>query len=53
VPVGKYVGRYFEHLGFRVLDEWYVLSEFHGSEENSTNIMDPRIRTKKGGGLKQ
>lgn len=36
VPVGKYVGQYFEHLGFRVLDEWYVLSEFHGSEENST-----------------
>jgi len=35
-PVGKYVGQFFEHLGFTVLDEWYVLSEFHGSEERST-----------------
>jgi len=36
VPAGKYVGQFFEHLGFNVIDEWYVLSEFHGSEENST-----------------
>jgi len=36
VPVGKYLGQFFEHLGFTVVDEWYVLSEFHGSEENST-----------------
>lgn len=36
VPVGKYMGQFFEHLGFAVVDEWYVLSEFHGSEENST-----------------
>ena len=36
VPAGKYVGQFFEHLGFVVVDEWYVLSEFHGSEENST-----------------
>ncbi len=36
VPAGKYVGQFFEHLGFLVVDEWYVLSEFHGSEENST-----------------
>jgi flavorubredoxin len=36
IPVGKYVGQFFEHLGFTVLDELYVLSEFHGSEENST-----------------
>jgi flavorubredoxin len=36
IPVGKYVGQFFEHLGFTVIDEWYVLSEFHGSEENST-----------------
>jgi hypothetical protein len=28
--------QFFEHLGFTVLDEWYVLSEFHGSLENST-----------------
>ncbi len=35
-PVGKYIGQFFEHLGFVVIDEWYVLSEFHGSEEMST-----------------
>ena len=35
-PVGKDIGQYFEHLGFTILDEWYVLSEFHGSLEHST-----------------
>ena len=35
-PAGKYMRQFFEHLGFAVLDEWYVLSEFHGSLENST-----------------
>jgi hypothetical protein len=35
-PVGKDIGQYFEHIGFSVLAEWYVLSEFHGSIENST-----------------
>jgi hypothetical protein len=36
IPVGKYVGQFFEHFGITVIDEWYVLSEFHGSEEHST-----------------
>jgi flavorubredoxin len=36
VPAGKYVGQFFEHLGFTVLDEWYVVGEYHGSEEAST-----------------
>ncbi len=36
VPAGKYIGQFFEHFGFTVKDEWYVLSEFHGNEENST-----------------
>lgn len=35
-PAGKYMGQFFEHLGFTVLAEWYVLSEFHGNLENST-----------------
>ncbi len=35
-PAGKYIAQFFEHLGFTVLAEWYVLSEFHGSVENST-----------------
>jgi hypothetical protein len=36
IPAGKYVGQFFEHLGFVVVDEWYVLSEFHGNDEFST-----------------
>jgi flavodoxin len=36
IPAGKCAGQYFEHLGFTVLDEWYILGEFHGSEEKST-----------------
>jgi flavodoxin len=36
VPAGKYAGQFFEHLGFTVVDEWYVVGEFHGSEEAST-----------------
>jgi hypothetical protein len=44
--VGKYVGQFFEHLGFTVLDAWYVLSEFHGSEERSTKGRMGNIRGK-------
>jgi hypothetical protein len=36
VPAGKYAGQFFEHLGFTILDEWYILGEFHGKEDNST-----------------
>ena len=36
IPAGKYAGQFFEHLGFTVVDEWYVPAEFHGSEELST-----------------
>jgi hypothetical protein len=36
VPAVKYTGQFFEHIGFTVVDEWYVLSEFYGSEEMST-----------------
>lgn len=36
IPAGKYAAQFFDHLGFTVLDEWYSLSEFHGSEANST-----------------
>ena len=36
IPAGKYVGQFFDHLGFTVLDEWYVVGKFHGSEVNST-----------------
>jgi flavorubredoxin len=35
-PVGKDIRQYFEHIGFNIIDEWYILSEFKGSLENST-----------------
>jgi multimeric flavodoxin WrbA len=36
IPAGKYAGQFLDHLGITVLDEWYVVGEFHGSEERST-----------------
>ena len=45
-PAGKYMQQFFEHLGFTVLDEWYALSEFHGSLENSTQGRMGDIRGK-------
>jgi flavodoxin len=36
IPVGKYMGQFFEHIGFEIAAEWYVVGEFHGREENST-----------------
>jgi hypothetical protein len=46
IPAGKYVGQFFEHLGFTVLDEWYILSEFHGSKEKSMHGKMGDIRGK-------
>ncbi|HKL12240.1 MAG TPA: flavodoxin domain-containing protein [Halanaerobiales bacterium] len=36
IPVVKYIGQFFEHLGFEILDEWYILSEMVGSKKYST-----------------
>ena len=36
IPAGLYMGQFFEHFGFNVIDEWYILSEFIKSEQNST-----------------
>ena len=33
---GKYMGQFFEHIGFEVAAEWYVVGEFHGREDFST-----------------
>jgi flavodoxin len=33
---GKYMRQFFEHLGFDVADEWYVVGEFRGWEEANT-----------------
>jgi len=45
-PVGMYMRQFFEHIGFNVIDEWYILSEFHGSLENSTKGRMGDIRGK-------
>jgi multimeric flavodoxin WrbA len=44
IPAGKYAGQFFEHLGIPVVDEWYVLGEFHGSLEKSTQGREGDIR---------
>jgi len=46
IPTGKYISQFFEHLGFTVIDEWYILSEFHGWEEGSTKGSMGDIRGK-------
>ncbi len=33
---GKYMAQLFEHLGFDVADEWYVVGEFHEGREINT-----------------
>lgn len=48
IPVGKYIGQFFEHLGFNVVDEWYILGEYHGSEERSTGGRMGDIKGKPG-----
>jgi flavodoxin len=45
-PAGKDMRQFFEHIGFSVIDEWYVLCEFHGSLENSTKGRMGDIRGK-------
>ena len=35
-PAGKYIAQFFEHVGFKVIAELYILSEYHGNVENST-----------------
>jgi len=36
IPVCKYMGQLFEHLGFELMAEWYIVGEFHGREDRST-----------------
>jgi len=35
-PAGKTMRQYFEHFGFNVIGEWYIIGEFHGREDMST-----------------
>jgi hypothetical protein len=36
VPAGKFAGQFFEHLGIPVIDEWYVIGEYHGLPSANT-----------------
>lgn len=45
-PAGKTIRQYFEHFGFSVVGEWYIVGEFHGREDNSTLGMLGDIRGK-------
>lgn len=36
-PAALYAGQFFEHLGYAVLAEWYVVGEHHGDVEASTS----------------
>ena len=36
LPCVKYMAQFFKHIGFEVSGEWYIIGEFHGSEERST-----------------
>ncbi len=45
-PAGKYMAQFFAHVGFSIIGEWYVLSEFRGNEENSTKGRMGDIRGK-------
>jgi flavodoxin len=35
-PAGKTIRQYFEHFGFCILGEWYIVGEFHGRDDMST-----------------
>ncbi|MDD3792388.1 MAG: flavodoxin domain-containing protein [Candidatus Bathyarchaeota archaeon] len=35
-PAGKTIRQYFEHLGFTIAGEWYIIGEFHGRLDLST-----------------
>jgi hypothetical protein len=36
IPAAKWLGQFFEHIGFTVVDELYVVGEFHGRLIEST-----------------
>jgi hypothetical protein len=46
IPAGRYMGQFLEHLGFTIVGEWYVLSEFHGWEEGNVRGRMGDIRGK-------
>jgi flavodoxin len=49
IPAGKYMAQFFAHIGFNIIGEWYVLSEYRGNLENSTKGKMGDIRGKPSG----
>lgn len=35
-PAVQYAGQFFEHLGFAIVGEWYVVGQYHGREAANT-----------------
>ncbi len=35
IPAVKYAGQFFEHVGFTIADEWYIVGEYKGNEPNN------------------
>jgi len=36
IPAVKWLGQFFEHIGFNMIAEWYVVAEYHGRLVEST-----------------
>ena len=36
LPAVKYAAQFFVHVGIPIVDEWYIVGEFHGREDLST-----------------
>lgn len=45
-PAGKTMRQYFEHFGFNIAGEWYIVSEFVGRDEWNTQGRMGDIRGK-------
>lgn len=38
LPAVKYMGQLFDHLGYEILDEWYLPGEYHGNLHHHSTI---------------
>jgi flavodoxin len=44
IPAVKFMGQFFEHIGFAIIGEWYIVGEFHKQEVLSTKGLLGDIR---------
>ena len=38
VPAVKYMGQFFDHLGFEIVAEWYMVGEYHGKYKDFPSL---------------